>query len=140
MTFFGGLPSRCSSARVQAERDNVDNHPPESGGPVDPGKALPTHEQRRLGVWHPGALPVLKKLNLHALVELVDRHNPKARPEALRVASSPTRIGSIAISRLTAGSRTNTSCSADRNPILGTFTPHRLRPIFRTRPHPLCRL
>jgi len=71
------------SARVQAERDNVDNHPTESGGPVDLGKALPIHDQRQLGVWHPGALPVPKKLNLHALVELADRHNPRAQAGGL---------------------------------------------------------
>jgi hypothetical protein len=55
----------------------------ESGGPVGPSKALPTHHQKQLGVWDPGAFSVPQKLNFHLLGELVDRHNPKAQAGGL---------------------------------------------------------
>jgi hypothetical protein len=89
---------------------------------VGPGKALPTHHQKQLGVWDPGAFPVPEKLNFHVLVQLVDRHNPKAQAGGLERRLVAYANWIIAISRLTAGSRANTSCSGDRNPILGSFT------------------
>ena len=66
-------------------------HPTESGGTVGPGKALPTHHQKQLGVWDPGAFPVPQKLNFHMLSELVDRSRRSPRshtPELIRTAAS----------------------------------------------------